>query len=456
MKIVIVGNGKVGQTLSGVLATEGHDIVVIDNDQQTFAYSDTDYDVIYVQGNGLNYKVQEQAGVDEADLLIAVTSFDEVNMLCCLVAKKLGCADTIARIRDPAFVDQLHFFKDELGVTQNVNPELYTATEITRILHNPSALKIESFAGGRIEMVELKIEEDSPIANKLVKDFRIHGLVNFVISTVERDGEFYIPKGDFRVLPGDKINVSVENTKLSTLFKGFNMHIAPVKNVLIVGGGKISYYLTKMLLNNHMDITIIEKNEERCKFLAGEFEKVNIIHADASEENTLASVNFEETDAFVALTNMDEENLVMSLYAGHNKCRKVITKVNRLSYLDAFAGTKIDTVISPKMLIAQEIIKMVRGIDASSKSEMLALYKISSLSEGDSSAEALEFEIKDDIKYLGVPLSEVPIKSDILLACILRKNKTIIPKGGDSMKKGDVVIIVTKDRIITEISEIFD
>lgn len=455
MKIVIVGNGKVGHTLAGMLSREGHDIVIIDSSAESFKTLEADHDVIYLLGSGLSYELQKQAGVGEADILVAVTSSDEVNVLCCLIAKKLGAKNTIARVRNPEFESQLHIFKDELGLSQSVNPEKNTATEITRILHNPNALKIDSFAGGRIEMVELKITEECPLADTKIKDFHVKGLNNFMICAVERESQIYIPNGDFVVEAGDKIHVSVETDKLSMLFRGFKMNVKPLKNILIVGGGKISYYLSQMLIENHMNVTIIEKNEERCRFLSSQFDNLRVVFGDASKESTLADVDFKDTDAFVALTNIDEENLVMSLYAGYHKCRKVITKVNRLSYLDAFQGTSIDTVISPKMLVSQEMLKMVRAIAASGESSIRALYKIGDFSSEEETAEALEFEALDDTKHLGVPLMELPIKENILLVCISRKNKTIIPKGGDCIKKGDIVVLVTKDRILNSLNEIF-
>lgn len=455
MKIVIVGNGKVGHTLAGMLSREGHDIVIIDSSAESFKTLEADHDVIYLLGSGLSYELQKQAGVGEADILVAVTSSDEVNVLCCLIAKKLGAKNTIARVRNPEFENQLHIFKDELGLSQSVNPEKNTATEITRILHNPNALKIDSFAGGRIEMVELKITEECPLAGTKIKDFHIKGLNNFMICAVERESQIYIPNGDFVVEAGDKIHVSVETDKLSMLFRGFKMNLKPLKNILIVGGGKISYYLSKMLIENHMNVTIIEKSEERCRFLSSQFDNLRVVFGDASKESTLADVDFKDTDAFVALTNIDEENLVMSLYAGYHKCRKVITKVNRLSYLDAFQGTAIDTVISPKMLVSQEMLKMVRAIAASGESSIRALYKIGDFSSEEETAEALEFEALEDTKHLGVPLMDLPIKKNILLVCISRKNKTIIPKGGDCIKKGDIVVLVTKDRILNSLNEIF-
>ncbi len=455
MKIVIVGNGKVGHTLSGMLSAEGHDVVVIDSDAERFKNIDADFDLMYIQGSGLSYDVHVQAGTADADVVIAVTSSDEVNILCCLIAKKIGAKKTIARVRDPELEKQLHYLKDEIGLTQGVNPEKYTANEITRILHNPNALKIDSFAGGRIEMVELKVTDECPIAGRKIKDFKIPNLTNFMICAVDRKGEVFIPNGDFEVHAGDKIHVSVETEKLSMLFRGFKMTTKPLRNIMIVGGGKISYYLVKQLIENHMEVTIIEKNEERCRFLASKFSKARIIHGDASEESTLASVDFKAQDAFVALTNIDEENLVMSLYARCQQCRKVITKVNRLSYLEAFRETNIDTVISPKMLISEEILKIVRAIAAKGEGGVRALYKISGLVTEDVTAEALEFEVADDTEYLNVPLADVPIKSNILIACISRKSRTIIPKGGDCIRKGDTVVLVTKDRILRSINDIF-
>ncbi|MDO4799689.1 MAG: Trk system potassium transporter TrkA [Bacillota bacterium] len=451
MHIVIVGNGKVGHTLSGMLSSEGHDVVIIDSDPESFRSIEADHDVQYIEGSGANYSVLESAGVAKSDLVIAVTNADELNILTCLIARKLGAESTIARIRDPELASQLHHIKQELGLTMSINPEFEAANEITRILHNPSVLKIDSFAAGKVEMVELKISETSPIAGKRIQDFRIFGLQHFVICAVEREGEVYIPNGSFVIQKNDKIFVSVETTNLSTLLNGFGMPKRQIKDVVIVGGGRISYYLARRLLQNNMTVRIIEKSEERCKFLKSELEKAIVIHGDGSSEILLQNEDIRGADAFVALTNIDEENLVMSLYALYKGASKVITKVNRLNYLEAFAHTDIDTVISPKMLTSEQIVKYVRAMSNTAGSAVRALYKLS----GDR-VEALEFEVDSQTKHRKLPLSKVPFKNGVLLACISRRNKVIIPRGDDFIQVGDVVVLVTKDHFVSSLNEIFE
>lgn len=450
MKIVVVGNGKVGNTLAGQLSLEGHDIVVIDKNINALKKSESDLDVIFIEGNGVSYPVQKDAGVDTADLLIAATSADEVNILCCLVAKKLGAKNTIARIRNPEYSDQLYYLEKDLGLSMSINPELASAKEISRILQFPSVSKIDSFAGGKVELIELKIAENSPIAGMQIKDFKIKSLPRFLICAVDREGEVYIPTGSFEIQTGDKIFVAVESHQINNFFQGMELNNYKVKHVLIIGGGRLGYYLAKQLIANNMKVRIIEKQEDRCRFLCEEIPEAMIIHDDGTDESVLESQGISEMDAFIALTDIDEENLVISMYATFKGKAKVITKINRLSYLDAFSQTSIDTVISPKFITAEQIVKYVRAMDNTLGSKVKALYKIAN-----NKAEALEFTADETTRYLDVPLSEIPIKSNVLLVCISRKNKILIPKGYNKIKKGDSIVLITKDEIITDINDIF-
>lgn len=450
MKIVVVGNGKVGNTLAGQLSLEGHDIVVIDKNINALKKSESDLDVIFIEGNGVSYPVQKDAGVDTADLLIAATSADEVNILCCLVAKKLGAKNTIARIRNPEYSDQLYYLEKDLGLSMSINPELAAAKEISRILQFPSVSKIDSFAGGKVELIELKIAENSPIAGMQIKDFKIKSLPRFLICAVDREGEVYIPTGSFEIQTGDKIFVAVESHQINNFFQGMELNNYKVKHVLIIGGGRLGYYLAKQLIANNMKVRIIEKKEDRCRFLCEEIPEAMIIHDDGTDESVLESQGISEMDAFIALTDIDEENLVISMYATFKGKAKVITKINRLSYLDAFSQTSIDTVISPKFITAEQIVKYVRAMDNTLGSKVKALYKIAN-----NKAEALEFTADETTRYLDVPLSEIPIKSNVLLVCISRKNKILIPKGYNKIKKGDSIVLITKDEIITDINDIF-
>lgn len=450
MKIVVVGNGKVGNTLAGQLAVEGHDIVVIDRNINALKKSESDLDVIFIEGNGASYHVQKDAGVDAADLLIAATSADEVNILCCFIAKKLGAKNTIARVRNPEYSDQLYYLEKDLGLSMSINPELAAAMEISRILQFPSVSKIDSFAGGKVELIEIKITEDSLMCKGQIKDFRMKDFPLFLICAVDREGEVHIPTGNFELQPGDKIFVAVESNEINNFFRAMGISNYKVKTVLIIGGGRLGYYLAKQLISNNMKVRIIEKKEERCRFLCEEIPEAMVIHDDGTDEAVLESQGISEIDAFIALTDIDEENLVISMYATFKGKAKVITKINRLSYLDAFSQTSIDTVISPKFITAEQIVKYVRAMDNTLGSKVKALYKIAG-----NKAEALEFTADETTRYLEVPLSEIPIKGNVLLVCISRKNKILIPKGHNIIKKGDSIVLVTKDEIITDINDIF-
>lgn len=450
MKIVVVGNGKVGNNLAGQLSVEGHDVVVIDKNINALKKSESDLDVIFIEGNGVDYKVQKDAGVDVADLLIAATSADEVNILCCLVAKKLGAKNTIARIRNPEYSDQLYYLEKDLGLSMSINPELAAAMEISRILQFPSVSKIDSFAGGKVELIEVKIGEKNPLKDVKIKDIKVRSLPRFLICAVDREGEVYIPTGDFELRFGDKIFVAVESHQINNFFRGMGMMHNKVKTVLIVGGGRLTYYLAKQLISNNMKVSIIEKKEDRCRFLCEEIPQARIIFGDGTDEAVLEANGIREVDAFVALTDIDEENLVISMYATFKGKPKVITKINRISYMEVFSQTSIDTVISPKAITSEQIIRYVRAMDNTLGSKVKALYKIAG-----NKAEALEFTADETTRYLERPISELPIKKNVLMVCIGRKNKILIPRGDTSIKKRDSVVLITKGEIITDINDIF-
>ncbi len=452
MKIVIIGDGKVGSALVEQLSKEGHDIVVIDNKGEVLENLGNMHDVMCIEGDGISYKTQKEAGVDECDLLIAATSRDEVNMLCCMIAKKVGAKHTIARVRNPEYADQMVYMKDELGLSMTINPERAAAREISRILRIPSALKVESFAKGRVELVEIKLKEDSLIVNEPLSSLYKKVKVKVLICTVQRGEEVFIPDGNFVLQANDKITVTASPYNIEKFFKEIGLSAPRVRSVMIAGGSRITYYLTKQLIEMGIQVKIIEINEERCYTLKDMLPSAIIIKGDCTDQNLLLSEGFEKTDAFVALTNMDEENVVLSMYADSMNISKVITKVNRIGYIDMIEKTMSNnTVISPKNITANSIIQYVRAMQNGLGSNIETLYKIV-----DGKAEALEFYVRQKSKNIGVPLKDLKLKKGILVTSILRNSTLIIPGGNDTIELKDSVIVVTSNPNCKDLEDIFE
>ena len=400
MQIIIVGDGKVGVALTEQLSSEGHDITVIDSNPKVLEQSLESYDVMVVHGNGASIGVLKEAGVEDAHLLIAATSRDETNLLTCIVAKKLGAKHTIARVRNPEYAEQLVLMRDELGLSMTINPELAAAREIHHLLQFPSFLKRDSFAKGRVEIVEIHVGEDSKLAG--------------------------IP--------------------LNRLYE-----IAQVRNAIIVGGSRIAYYLAMRCLHAGLGVKIIEQNHERCVELAELLPSAVIIEADGSRQDILAAEGISSTDAVITLTNMDEENLIISMYASHIGVPKVITKVNRTEYVEAFKSMGIDTFISPKALCSTDIVRYVRAMQNTTGGSVITLHR---MVEG--KAEALEFRASETTRHLGETLLDIQLKPEILIACITHKGRTIIPRGSDVFQAGDTVIVVTTSgQPINDLNDIF-
>lgn len=451
MKIVIVGDGKVGYALTKQLCQEGHDVVVIDSDQKVLQQSMEALDVFVIHGNGATIDIQLEAGVDKSDLLIAATSGDEINLLCCVIAKKLGCKHTIARVRNPEYSKQLALLREDLGLSMTINPERSTAREIFRILKFPSFLNRDTFCHGRAELVELKISPDSPLAGLYLKDLPNVLGVNVLVCGVDRAGSFTIPVGNFQLLAGDKITVTAANDKLVQLINRLGLSNQRVRDVLIVGGGKIATFLTTLLLNIGVHVTIIERDEEKCRALSQKLPGAIIIHGDGTAQELLNSEGIQDMDAVVSLTNMDEENILISLYANHVGVPKSITKINRVEYEPIFRDYGLGSVVSPKLLTANDIVGYVRAMQQTTTSSMLSLYLLC-----DGQAEAVEFRAKAGTRYLGVPLKDVALRSNLLVACINRGSEIIIPKGNDCILEGDnVVVVTTNEEPLTSLNDIF-
>ena len=450
MNVVIVGDGKVGGTIASQLSGEGHDIIVIDNNTRVLTNANNTMDIISVEGNGASMEVQERAGVPHSDLLIAATSADEVNMLACLVGKKLGAKHTIARVRNPEYFQQINKLKDDLGLSMAVNPELAAAEEISRLLRFPSALKIDTFARGRVELVEIKIPPHSVLDGMplwaIYKEFQ----VKILICAVQREGEVYIPSGDCVLQAGDKINLTASHLEIARFFRTIGIFRTGVKSVMIIGGGRVAYYLAKELLALHVRVKIIEMDYRRCEDLCEVLPEAVIIHGDGTDKELLQEEGLEKTDALVCLTGMDEENIVVSLYAKAKKVSKVIAKINRINFDEILDALDIDGFISPKTIAASNIVRYVRAMQNSvGSSNVETLHKLIN-----DRIEALEFKVREKSSVVGVPLKNLKTKDELLVATIIRGGRVIIPGGNDSIEVGDSVIIVTRNKHLMDLKDI--
>lgn len=450
MNIIIVGCGKVGQALAEQLNEEDNNVTVIDADRKIVDSVANRFDVMGVAGNGATHAVQQEAGITHADLMIAVTGSDELNLLCCLIAKKAGNCQTIARVRSPQYNIEAPFLKDELGLAMVMNPEYAAAAEIARILRFPSAIKIDTFAKGRVELLKFRLPESCPLAGCAVKDINAKFNSDILVCTVERGDEAYIAYGDFVFEEKDVISIVASPRKANDFFRKIKYKTNSVKDVMIVGGGEIGHYLCEILLRSGMiNVKLIEKNSARCEELADLMNDVIIINGDASDQNVLLEAGLENSGAFVALTNLDEENILLSLFAKSVAKVKLITKINRIDFGDVINHLDLDTIIYPKNITSETIIRYVRAMKNTMGSNVETLYNIIK-----GKVEAAEFIIKEDSPIVNRPLMEMQFKEGVLVAAILRERKVIIPHGQDSIQVGDAVVIVSNHLALHDITDI--
>ena len=452
MKITIVGEGKVGFSLAQRLLAEGHDVTAIDQNADVLSAALEELDILTVHGNGASLETLKEANVADSDLLIATTNADEINLLCCLTAKKLGCTSTIARVRDPQYVGQALFLKEELGLSLAVNPELAAAQEIYRILQYPSFLKRESFDKGRVELVELQIKKDSKLKNKKLSEIAPTLGSRVLICAVEREGNVTIPNGSFVLQEGDRITVTAARTEMAAIVKKLGLVSQKVRSVMIVGGSRIASYLTEELQKSGVSVKLIEKKKDICESFAMQFPSSLVICGDALKHGFLESERVDQTDAVIALTGTDEENLMISMFASHLGVPKTVTKIDRQEYMRLFDDRDIGSVVCPKELTANEIIRYVRAMSQSGEGSVRALHRIVG-----GKAEALEFTVSQSTPHTNVPLAELKLKPNVLIACISRHNRVIVPKGNDMMLPGDTLIVVTTaDRTLCDLKDIFE
>ena len=438
MKIIVVGCGKVGAAVIGQLSREGHDISVIDVDSTVVTDISNNYDVMGLVGNGASHSLQMEAGIETADLLLAVTDSDELNLLCCLIAKKAGGCNTIARVRSPIYNEEITFLKEELGLSLTVNPEYAAATEAARVLRFPSAVHIETFAKGKVEIVKVRIPEKSVLDGCQLMDIHKRTGTDVLISTVERGNQVEIPNGSFVLKAGDVISIVASKQNTRDFVERIGLSSRRVRDCMIVGGGKIAFYLAQQLIESGIHVKIIDKDRDRCEELSAQLPKAVILHADASNQDILREEGITACESFVTLTGLDEENLFLSMFAQSVSKAKVITKVDRLGFDDIIKRLDLGTIIHPKNITADNIVRYVRALQNSIGSNVESLYKII-----DDKVGALEFLIQRDSPIIGIPLAELKVKPGVLIACISRGGRTMIPNGASRILEGDSVIVVT-------------
>jgi len=438
MKIVIIGDGKVGHKLTTQLSEENYDVVLIDQNEGKLKEAVNKLDIFCITGNGADVDVQRQADVPHADLVIACASTDELNMLSCLLAKRLGARHTIARVRNPIYYRQIDLLKEDLHLSMAVNPERTAANEIARVLLFPETSKVETFMKGRVELVEFIVREDSALA-EVYRKFQI----KILVCAVKRGQKIYIPDGEFILEKGDKMHIVAAHQDLKSFFRALGHRNAKVKKVLICGGGHVCFYLAMQLLQVGMQVKIIEQNMKRCEELCELLPKATVIHGDAANHDLLMEEGIHEADALIALTGMDEENIIMALFAKLQGVNKIVAKVNEDSRAQMVEGLGIDSIVSAKSATADAIMSYVRARNESASNvNVESVYQLLG-----GKVEALEFIIKCECSFTNVPLRELRTKKNNLIACIGRKRRIIIPNGEDHLEVGDSVVVVTMDHI---------
>ena len=449
LKIIIVGCGKVGANLVDQLSKEGHDITVIDKKAEKIQDITNTYDVMGLVGNGASYSTQMEAGIEETDLIIAVTDSDELNLLCCTVAKRVGKCAAIARVRTPDYSEETGYLREQLGLALIINPEVEAAREVSRILYLPTALEVNSFAHGQAELVKFKVPEGN-LLNGLSLAYLGKNITNdILICAVERNGEVYMPNGDFVLQSGDVVSFVSERHIARDFLKQIGLATRQVKDTMIIGASKAAYYLAKELLNMGISVKIIEKEKENCESLSVKLPKAIIINGDGTDPDILKEEGIETVQSFIPLTGIDEENIMLTLYAKQVSKAKVVTKINRVNYKQVINNLDLGSLVYPKYITSEAIIAYVRAKKNSMGSNIETLYHMF-----DSRVEAIEFIVEENSKVSGVPIKDLKLKKDVLISFINHNGHIIIPTGNDEIEDGDTVMIVTKNTGFTGIDDI--
>lgn len=449
MKIIIAGAGKIGSSIARQLNSEGHDLTLIDSNREAISKISDELDVICLEGNATNSDVLREAGADSADLVVAATEKDEINMICGISARKLGTDNVIARIRDPEYLNKTEFLREAFGLNMIVNPEYECAKEISRILRFPGTARLDAFSKGSVEIAGMKVEKGDKLDGKQLKELSLSFGARVLVSIVERDGEAHIPNGNFKLAEGDKLSVTGTAKELRKFFIATGYYKKPVKTVMIMGGGRISLYLARILNEVGIQVTIIDKDREQCEKLTELMPEARVIYGDATQSEVLYEEGINSTDAFVALSGDDGNNIITSMFVKNCPVDKIITKVSHSQYPEVIKASGLDTIVSPQSIVAQQLARYVRAMSNSADGSMETLYKLA-----DEKAEAIEFIIGEDAKVNGKPLKELGLKQNTLIAAVIRGKTIIMPNGETVLQPGDHAVICAKAGVIKGIDDI--
>ena len=438
MKIIIAGAGKVGHSVAALLAEEGHDITIIDQDPEIIQTLSNDLDVICVEGSATNAETLREAGAEKADLLLAATEQDEVNMICCISARKLGTAHVIARVRDPEYLHQTEFLREALGLSVIVNPEYECAKEISRMLRFPGAARVDAFSKGSLEIVEHRIPVGGVLDGVALKELVRRFSAKILVGVVERGGEAVIPNGDFVLKAGDRLSITGSSRELRRFFIAIGQYKRPVRRVMLMGGGRIAVYLTRLLQESGIEVTVVEKDRERCDRLCDLVPSAHVVCGDATRSDVLQEDGLSTADAFVALTGDDGDNIITALYARSCAVDKIVVKVNRDYFAEILENAGLDSIVSPKEIVSQQLARYVRAMSNSMGGSMETLYRLA-----DGKVEALEFKVDSASACVNIPLKDLKLRPNILISAIIRDRESIIPDGNSRILPGDHAVIVT-------------
>ena len=438
MKIIIAGAGKIGRTVASILSEEGHDITVIDRNPDIISSISNELDVICVEGNATNSETLREAGAAQADLLMAATELDEVNMVCGISARHLGTKHVIARIRNPEYLSQTEFLREALGLSVIVNPEYECAKEISRILRFPSAVRVATFSKGSVEIIAHKVAEGDKLDGLRLSDLQQSFGAKMLVSVVERGGEAIIPNGDFVLRSGDRLSITGEAKEVRRFFIAVGQYKKPVRKAMLIGGSRIAVYLARLLTEAGIDVTVVERDRETCDQLCDLVPDAAIICGDATRSDVLMEDGLLSADAFVALTGEDGDNIITSLYARNCSVGKIVVKVNRDHFSEILQDSGLESIVSPKAMVAQQLARYVRAMSNSMGSSMETLYRLA-----DGKVEALEFRVEEGSACVGVPLKDLKLKPNILICAVIRSRQSLIPDGSTVILPGDHAIVVS-------------
>ncbi|MBQ4091666.1 MAG: Trk system potassium transporter TrkA [Clostridia bacterium] len=453
MKIVVIGNGALGDALISCICNEGHSVTVVDENVEEVNEVVNKYDVLGVCGNGASVDVQKNADVENADVVISVTAGDELNILCCMIAKQLGAKHTIARVRDPRYLKQSTFMSNSLGIDMIVNPEFEAAREASRLIRFPAAMKIEKFAKGQVEVVDISITKGHPLCDLPLISFKSKYNTDALVCAARRGDEAIIPGGDFVITEGDVISIAASRKDMTSLFKKLGIIGKQIKDVMIVGGGAITRYLTRPLIDGGFDVKVIESSKEICLDLAEQFPHASIICGDATDPDLLDEEGIDQTDACVAMTSNDHTNFIISMFAKTRNVEKVISKAGSESFVKLSKNAGVISNITPHLLVSSKVLRYVRGLANIGEDGYLSAIK-SLHRMVDGRVEAIEFDVAEDFDAVGVPLREIKIKKNVLIVAIIREGTVIHPGGNTSLELGDGVIVMTTNEHTCDLGDI--